>query len=200
MTEDSIFRWWLLAGMVLTGSIGVYHRWRAETGEPIARREEGWFLLVSIRLVAAIGTFGLIAYLINPTWMHWSKIPLPAVARWCGVALGITNILFAWWVFHTLGKNITDSVVTRREHQLVTIGPYRFVRHPFYLVLVFFVIAGSLMSANWFFALTGGIVFLLLALRTKKEEAKLAERFGDEYLDYQRRTGKFAPRLFGPKI
>lgn len=199
MTDDSFFRWLMLAGMLLGGGIGAYHRWRADTGEPIARREEGLFLMLSIRLVAAVAAAGLLAYLISPAWMAWASFPLPSWARWCGTAIGAANVLFSWWVYHSLGKNITDSVVTRREHQLVTVGPYRFVRHPFYLVLVFYVAAASLMAASWFFAFTGGTVFLLLALRTRTEEAMLVLRFGDKYRDYQRCTGKFVPRLFGPK-
>lgn len=197
MSDDSFFRWWLLAGLVIVGCIGGYHRWRADTGEKIARREEGVLLAISIRLIALVGTCGLLAYLIHPAWMEWSKIPWPTGARWCGVALGAANSLFAWWVYSSLGKNITDSVVTRREHKLVTFGPYRYVRHPFYLVLLFFVVSGSLIAANWYFALLGGLVFILLALRTGKEEAKLLERFGDEYRAYKQRTGKFMPRLFG---
>ena len=36
------------------------------------------------------------------------------------------------WTFRCLGKNLTDTVVTRQEHTLVMQGPYRWVRHPFY--------------------------------------------------------------------
>ena len=36
------------------------------------------------------------------------------------------------WAFRSLGPNLTDTVVTRRHHTLITRGPYRWVRHPFY--------------------------------------------------------------------
>jgi protein-S-isoprenylcysteine O-methyltransferase Ste14 len=35
-------------------------------------------------------------------------------------------------MFHSLGRNLTDTVVTRREAYLVLNGPYRFVRNPMY--------------------------------------------------------------------
>jgi protein-S-isoprenylcysteine O-methyltransferase Ste14 len=199
MTEDSLFRWLVLAGFLVGGSIGAYHRHRAHTGEPIARREEGWFLLLSIRLVAVVGFVGFVAYLISPALMSWAAFPLPGWCRWCGAAVGAANLPYAWWVYHSLGRNITDTVVTRSEHALVTSGPYRYVRHPFYLMLLFFVVSGTLMAANWFFALIGAIEFSLLVARTRIEEAKLIERFGDDYRDYMRRTGRFVPRLFGRK-
>ena len=102
------------------------------------------------------------------------------------------------WTFHNLGKNITDTVVTRKEHFLVTSGPYRWVRHPFYVSFQLVVLAVSLMMACWFVLAIGSVVLLLLILRTAKEEEKLIERFGDEYRRYMERTGRFWPRLFRP--
>ncbi len=51
----------------------------------------------------------------------------------------------------------------------------------------------SLVTANWFLALTGGIAFGLIVLRTQTEEDNLIERFGEEYLKYMERTGRFFP-------
>ena len=53
-------------------------------------------------------------------------------------------------------------------------------------------LTASLLSANWYLALAGGLAGVL------PEEAKLIERFGDEYLAYMQRTGKFLPRLALP--
>lgn len=195
MTEASLFRWIALAGICVGLCIGLYHRLRADSGEPLARREEGLPILIGLRLVALCCVVGLILYLINPEWMNWSSLPLPTWARWLGVAVGGVNLCFVTWVFHSLGKNITDTVVTRREHKLIVTGPYRFVRHPFYLGALAGVVAGTLVTANWFFGATGSVVFIVLVLRTSKEEAKLIERFGDEYRDYMRRTGRFIPRF-----
>ena len=70
------------------------------------------------------------------------------------------------------------------------------MRHPFYLATALAVVANSLVTANWFLALTGGIAFSLLVLRTRTEEEKLIERFGEDYKEYMKRTGRFLPRLF----
>ncbi len=45
-------------------------------------------------------------------------------------------------------------------------------------------------------SLTGGIALGLLVLRTRIEEEKLIERFGEDYKEYMKRTGRFLPRLF----
>ena len=94
-----------------------------------------------------------------------------------------------------MGRNLTDTVVTRKEHTLITSGPYRWVRHPFYGSAAFIVLAASLLSASWLVLLCGAAVLTLLVLRTKTEEQKLIDRFGDEYRDYCDRTGRFFPRL-----
>ncbi len=126
--------------------------------------------------------------------MAWSSLPLPLWLRWAGVGIGIPTGLLLIVTFRTLGRNLTDTVVTRSEHSLVTSGPYRWVRHPFYLATILAVTANSLVTANWFIALTGACAFGLLLLRTRIEEEKLIERFGQDYLNYMERTGRFFPR------
>ena len=53
----------------------------------------------------------------------------------------------------------------------------------------------SLLTANWVLALLGIAAVTMLVTRTRVEEAKLTERFGEEYRDYARRTGRFLPML-----
>jgi Isoprenylcysteine carboxyl methyltransferase (ICMT) family/Sigma-70 region 2 len=86
------------------------------------------------------------------------------------------------------------TVGTRREHTMVTHGPYRWVRHPFYSVAFLGLLAFTLMTASWFLARTDVVVIALLVYRSRAEEAKLIERFGDEYRAHRERTGAFFPR------
>ena len=98
------------------------------------------------------------------------------------------------WTLRSLGPNLTDTVVTRQAHTLITRGPYRWVRHPFYDCMALFTISVALMMANWFVLALGAVTFALLAVRSRTEEAKLLERFGEPYRAYQARTGRFLPR------
>jgi protein-S-isoprenylcysteine O-methyltransferase Ste14 len=77
----------------------------------------------------------------------------------------------------------------------VTDGPYYWVRHPFYDVVFLWILSMSLLIANWLMALSGFSVFAMMVIRTRIEEEKLIERFGDEYRAYISRTGKFLPHL-----
>ena len=195
MSDDQLFRLLLLAGFVIFMPMGVYHRLKSRTGEKLDRRQEGLFILVTLRLAGVAGMAGLIAYLINPACMAWAAVSLPLWLRWTGVGLGLIAGLLLFWTFRSLGKNLTDTVVTRKEHTLVTTGPYRWVRHPFYTSVAFAVLANSLAAANWFLFVTGSLVFVLQAIRTRKEDENLIARFGDDYRNYMQRTGRFVPRL-----
>jgi protein-S-isoprenylcysteine O-methyltransferase Ste14 len=196
MTDDDMFRWILVLAIILLLPVAFYHRFRAATGEKLDRRQEGIALLVSVRVLGLAGMLGLLAFLIEPEWMAWASVLLPVWLRWMGVGIGVLTGTLLIWTVHNLGKNITDTVVTRKEHSLVTTGPYRWVRHPFYVAFALAMLANSLVTANWYIFGTGVVVLTLLVVRTSKEEQKLIERFGDEYRHYMATTGRFWPSLF----
>ena len=197
MTTESTFRAVVSANIALCLPIGLYYRIKSQAkGERLARREEGVVVMVGLRLCGVLAWALMAAYLMNPAWVSWSSLAMPAWLRWAGAPLGVLVVPpLLFWTFHSLGKNLTDTVVTRREHTLVTHGPYRWVRHPFYVVVFLWGLALSLLTANWLLALLGVAAVTMLVTRTRVEEAKLAERFGDEYQVYARRTGRFFPRL-----
>ena len=195
MSDDQTFRIFLIAGTLVLFPILAYHRLRSQaTLEKLDRRQEGWFILMTLRPVGIAAMLSLFAFMIDPEWMAWSSVSLPGWLRWCGAGLWIPGGLLLVWTLRTLGTNLTDTVVTRRNHTLVTAGPYRWVRHPFYVSAALLLLASSLLAANWFVLVCGALTFMLLAIRLKREEEKLMERFGEAYRAYRERTGRFVPR------
>jgi protein-S-isoprenylcysteine O-methyltransferase Ste14 len=152
-------------------------------------------MLATLRPVGIACWGGLGAYLLNPAWMAWSSMPLPEWLRMAGMGLFVVGAALLVWTLRSLGPNLTDTVVTRKAHALVTSGPYRWVRHPFYDSAALLVLASALAAANWFVLLTGAIAFVLLAVRTGIEERNLLARFGENYRAYRDATGRFLPRL-----
>jgi protein-S-isoprenylcysteine O-methyltransferase Ste14 len=194
--SDVQSRYILMVGLLVLLSIGVFHRLRARTGEKLDRLQEGLFILIALRLTALAGVIALVAYLLNPKNLAFSAVPLPDWLRWAGGGIGFVALGLFSWTLRTLGRNLTDTVVTRKLHTLVITGPYRWVRHPFYLCAALITVAVSLVSANALFLVSGALIFLLLALRTRVEEANLLSRFGEDYRKYMERTGRFLPRLW----
>lgn len=197
--NENIFR--ILAALILfTGSgISIYSRRKAdrESGESLSRSADGTPMMLTIRIGGLLLWLSPIVYLLNPGWMAWSKIGLPEWARWFGFGLGLVNVGLIYWLFASIGTGITPVSATRKEHKLVTHGIYRWVRHPLYTIGSSLYISFGLMADNWFIILLAAVAFVAMAIRTPKEEANLIEKFGDEYREYMKRTGRFFPRLGG---
>ncbi|MDQ3115717.1 MAG: isoprenylcysteine carboxylmethyltransferase family protein [Verrucomicrobiota bacterium] len=196
MNQEATFQAVLGAGFLTVLIVTLYHRLRSwASREKLDRRQEGILILATLRPVGLMLWLGVIAYAVDPGWMAWSSLPLPAGLRWTGVALCVLAVALLTWTLRGLGTNLTDTVVTRREHTLVTHGPYRRVRHPFYDSMGLFILAASLIAANWFLLLSGSVVFFLIVVRTRREEENLLARFGEAYRAYMKKTGRFLPRI-----
>jgi protein-S-isoprenylcysteine O-methyltransferase Ste14 len=197
MRRDSIFRSITAALLATAAAISGYHRHRAEQAgaDEISLQEEGLPTAVALRSSGLVLMLSVVAYLVNPRWMRWSSLDLPAPLRWSGAGLGAVSLALTLWIFRTIGKNITSTVETREEHELVTGGPYRWVRHPLYTVGTAFFVSLGIVAANWFMGLASLSVLVMLLIRLPKEEEKLIERFGDEYRAYIERTGRLLPRI-----
>jgi protein-S-isoprenylcysteine O-methyltransferase Ste14 len=196
MNHDQTLRAVLIVVFLVIIPIGLYHRIRSQASrEKLDRRQEGLFILATLRPLGAVFWLGLMVWLIDPAWMAWSSAPLPVWLRWTGVGVIAMGCALLVWTFRSLGSNLTDTVVTRQKHTLVSHGPYRWIRHPLYDAAALITVAISLIAANWFLFLTGVVLMALLIVRTRIEEANLVTRFGDPYRTYMERTGRFLPRL-----
>ena len=196
MTGDQTFQLILAVGLAGVLPIGIYHRIRSQASrEKLDRRQEGLFMLMTLRPIGLASMCGLLTFVANPSWMAWSSVPLPLWLRWSGVGIGVAAGFLLIWTLRSLGRNLTDTVVTRLHHRLVITGPYQFVRHPFYVASALAITANTLAAANWFIVLTGWASVLLLAFRTTTEEQHLVRRFGDAYTRYMKVTGRYFPRF-----
>lgn len=195
MDDDRTIRLLLFVIFVAFVPFAVYGRIRSLTDERLDRWQEGVFILFGLRLGAVPVFLGGIVWMIAPQWMAWSAMLIPEWMRCLGLAVAGCSGGLVVWTFRNLGKNLTDTVVTRRDHTLVTSGPYRYVRHPFYVAGALGFLGGSLAMASGFLLLSGCVPLAFLVARTRIEEEKLIERFGDDYRRYMQATGRFFPKL-----
>ena len=186
----------MIAAFLLVLPVAVYFRLRSErTRERLDRRQEGTFILATLRPLGLVCWIAVFAWMIEPAWMAWSSIPLPQWVNRLGAVLFVAGCALMAWTFRSLGPNLTDTVVTRQVHTLVLHGPYRWIRHPLYDAVVLLIGGLSLAAGNWFIAGTGLLVFAVLVLRTRIEERNLLARFGEDYRSYMEHTGRFIPRI-----
>src|SRR4051812_33864192 len=120
--------------------------------------------------------------------------PAPLVAGTLCLALGL-------WLFERshadLGTNWSITLEVREQHQLVTRGIYRHVRHPMYLSLLLYSVGQALVLPNGVAGPSYGVAFgLLFGLRVGPEERMMLEEFGADYEAYRARTKRLVPGVW----
>ncbi len=191
----------LALGLIFLGAagIGIPHRLRADrAGGPVSRCADPRWFWVLMGLAGPPLTLACLAFLVQPRWVAFAQPELPAGLRLAGVPLAVAGLALFRWMFRHLGLNVTSTSQPRAHATLITSGPYRWVRHPMYSTALILVVAASLLTANIIVGLGGLAMFALLAARSRIEERRLVEKFGDAYRAYQQRTGRFVPRLVSP--
>lgn len=185
-------------GLVFIGVVAMVTRYRrrAQGGEKFSLKKEGWRIAVPLRLAGVALWLYLPVLVLSPSMMAWSTVPVPTTLRWAGLAVAAFLVPpFIHWAQRSLGDNVTTTVITRKDHKLVTHGPYRYIRHPLYTGGMVFFLAMSVAAGSWFLLLVMSVVFPVLLARIPKEEEELRRRFGETYVAYVQRTGRFLPRL-----
>ena len=160
---------------------------------PVDRKTAADIVLLGL---AGVGMLVPLVYVFTPV-LDFANYRLP---DWFG---GIGAILFAcaiWllWRSHAdLGRNWTPTLGIRENHEMVTDGVFKFIRHPMYAAHILWAIAAALMLHNWI----AGYSFLVISVtqylsRVKAEEQMMVDQFGEEYKTYMQETGRIIPRIF----
>ena len=96
-----------------------------------------------------------------------------------------------------LGKQGTGTLVVREEHELITTGLYKFLRHPMYSGSLLGVIGFAFVTQSIFISLiTFVIYFWIFNERLKYEEKLLEGTFGEEYKKYKESSYRLIPFLY----
>ena len=155
-------------------------------------RMAGIGLLFLLGQVWVIGSF---IYIFKPTFLAWTLFPLPSWIRWLGAVIALSGMALEFSTQIFLGRNYSTTLHISEEQTLVTTGPYRYVRHPMYTALFTVGVGLGLLSASWYFLLPFIATGIVVAFRVRREEEAMIEKFGDEYIQYMRRTGRFFPPI-----
>jgi len=114
------------------------------------------------------------------------------ILGWTGALLTAIGISFAIWARVNLGRNWSSRPAMKEQHELVTTGPYTYVRHPIYSGILLAALGTALMTS--IFGI-GMLIFISIffALRMNKEEKIMLELFPEQYPEYQKQTKRLVP-------
>ena len=116
----------------------------------------------------------------------WAR-PLPswrvAVSVFCLVLAGILS----WTGARSLGRQWRIEAGLNSDHELVTSGPYRLLRHPIYTSMLLMLLGTGFMVTPLPMLLLSVAVFMFgTQIRLRIEDRLLASRFGDKFDEYRR--------------
>jgi protein-S-isoprenylcysteine O-methyltransferase Ste14 len=140
----------------------------------------------------------VLCWFFAPQWVRWSFISMPGWLRMGGLLPAMLGLLLLWRSHAALGKNFRPTLEISPRQELVTSGPYAFVRHPLYAAFLIMLASTGLLSANWFIGVVGVLLIASITIvRIPAEEELLEGRFGERYREYRRHTPALLP-LRGP--
>lgn len=125
----------------------------------------------------------------------YQSIILNPVSMATGVILCALGVAFAIWARVHIGKNWGRPMSVKENPELVTSGPYQYVRHPIYSGMLCAMLGSALViGLPWLIVLIVASMYFVYS--AKNEENLLTEQFPDEYPLYKKRTKMLVPFLF----
>jgi protein-S-isoprenylcysteine O-methyltransferase Ste14 len=106
----------------------------------------------------------------------------------------MAGFALAVWARRHLGRNWGMPMSLKQGHELLTTGPYRYVRHPIYTGMLLAVLGSALINGPiWVVVFVGGAIYCVYSART--EEGLMLQQFPEQYARYRGRTKAIIPFL-----
>ena len=138
-----------------------------------------------------------------PALMWWvSGVPalaeIPVMRMYLGAVIALAGLYISIWsivYMKRVGKgNPFDAIgheVAPRTKHLMTDGPYKLSRNPMLSGTYLYYIGHLLAVWNWWALLVFAVIAAVMMLQVRSEEKRLEADFGEEYLKYKQKTGRF---------
>ncbi len=149
----------------------------------MGKRGEGWVVLQGVLFVVI-----LLAPRMPP-------LTFPGWLQGLGLLLLVSGGSFGVWAIRALGKSLTAFPKPIEGGALVTVGPYRYVRHPIYTGLILGTLGWALLRANLLGVGLALALFMFFDLKSRQEERWLVQAYGG-YDAYRRRVRKLIPWVY----
>ena len=182
LTGNIITTYWIV--FLVVWAIGVFFQKRSQE-KPILSNIFH-FLLIFVSLSILFASQGI-------PFLNKIIIRVSLAVNILSVMFSTLGLIVSVYSRIVLGSNWSGSAVIKKEHELVTKGPYKYVRHPIYFGIVLLYIGTAIATGN-----LGGIIgFMILivefSLKIKEEEKMMKRQFGKRYLYYMKSTKALIP-------
>jgi protein-S-isoprenylcysteine O-methyltransferase Ste14 len=144
--------------------------------------------------VGLVGVLISLVLLFVAIWIN-KQIDLPPISN----NQSLLNSVFFISCIMTLAIiiwSVKSLPAADRGNKLCTTGAFKYVRHPLYATFLSVFDFGLAIYLNsYIFILWAVLLHPIWQYLVKYEEEMMIDIFGEEYIDYQRKTGRFLPKL-----
>jgi protein-S-isoprenylcysteine O-methyltransferase Ste14 len=125
----------------------------------------------------------------------WERSPRPWQIVLSILFFALASLL-SWTVARALGRQWRIDAGLSADHELITSGPYRFVRHPIYSSLLCVLLGTGFLITPWWLLLPALLLFIIgTEIRVRIEDHLLASHFGERFTEYRQRVPAYIPFL-----
>lgn len=136
-----------------------------------------------------------VAYALLWQGHFWKMLPPPWRLA-LSIAFFVLAVLLSWTGSRALGRQWRVDAGLTADHQLVTSGPYRIVRHPIYTSMLCVLLATGFLITPWWLFVPSLLLFIVgTEIRIRIEEKLLAAQFGEGFAAFRRRVPAYIPFL-----
>lgn len=185
-----------IALKITWGTFLLYWLWSARKVKQTVQSESAFkrFIMYWLPLIIAVLLLGPGEWF-GQSFFHEQFVPHSTLVESIGLSLCILGALLACWSRYLLGQNWSSVVQLKQDHELVTSGPYKYVRHPIYTGLLFLFFGNAIMVGDWRGLIAVAIVFVSFWRKLKLEENWLGKHFGNLYSNYIEQTKALLPGI-----
>lgn len=159
------------------------------------RRNRSWKLSYTIAGLSLTVVLTLLP-IVLPAMGLYTSAPWARWIQYAGIFLIISSLLLQLWARMHLGRFYAERAEVQPEHQLISTGPYAYIRHPLFTSYFMFVTGLLLVSPNLLMLLACLYTYWDFSQAAVRDEKVMAANL-PEYSAYMERTPRFFPRLIG---
>jgi len=183
---------WLSIVVFILASAGIIYISRASLHAP---GSHGFYRFFAWEAILALALLNWDVWFADPFSLH-------QLVSWTCLLISLFLVLHGVHLLRVVGKpdersgSDVPQLGIEKTTTLVTVGAYKYIRHPLYSSLLFLCWGVFFKDPSWLGSLLALIATAFLVATAKVEEAEDLRHFGAAYQEYMGRTRMFIPFLF----
>lgn len=195
LTSELTYKYIILATLAISGIIRGYYELRYMR-VPLVKIYKGTREKFFVKFVGFCITGPVLIYVFFD-YLNFAHINFPGILRLIAGILMLFNVFYFLWIHLTLGRNWSPILVISKDQKLITYGPYKSIRHPMYTSIWLHLFCMMFVSGNWIVGTIGILAFgTSYFIRINEEESMMIDEFGEDYINYKKKTRRLIPKLF----